>query len=1053
MQNFSKTNSKFYGDLDIHMTLSDVFETLGSKKRNGWLVIAHEEQEACFYFDGNSVGLIDIPDTEISFIPEKLYYSSKISSEIYQKIQKQKTSFHFLENYVDKKEIAKLLDTIAFDEICKFFRWKKGYFYFIEESSMEGSAKKYPVSSMFDARDLLMEATRRWDEWAEIEKKIPRYEEIFQHNIMPQKEQPKDEPLGNIWYIAKEHTLEEIIHFSYFSSFTAYKIFSSLFSNKQLRVMTEEELLEYAKKEKINGNFYKETVAYRILYRKTPSNINIYDLLIESYKKQNRLEELKAFYQEIFNFLFTKNVPEYRIKAAKYLKNWKDILSANSQEAFQKRLLLLEMVLSKEIDASVIGIEAVSEGLSLIEQCLREKQDCMALETLKKLIQYAPEDISLRERMVKIALENKDSDELIQQYEAIAKIYEKQNNLGKTEEFYRKLLALSPARIDILPKIKSLSARKMNSVEQKRKLIYIVAISVIAIFLYICYSSYQSNIKEEMEAYKKEVFLAIERGDLDRASSLLQYLEEEEREKIAEKINAKWEDAEQQINYILGQADRLQEQGDMKAALKTLTQALKPSMPERFRQKILLRQGNIQESLSSFEKALSKAQSLEQKKDLENALQCYLEIWKDFKFKKIRERNQIKVPVILYINLPEVNVAMDNEPSLLYQSGNVLYCSPGFQKMTLSMTGYHNAIVYNAFFSAPETWISQEKNVYFLPGATKEVSLSKDIFASFPLGGQSEGELCYADNKVFMACKDDYVYAFENLQSQPSLKWKKKIGTSVSLSSSPCYYEKILYIKGNDGYFYALDTAQEEIPVVGKLPIEWSAMTNSFATASLAYKTLLFGSNTKLFALPLFHKEIRAWEPKWSFSASYPIKAPPAIFQDKAIVGGMDGFLYCFHILSGSLLWKYRIGFPILSYAAISENVAYIGVYGTLYAFEINRGTVLWTKEIGGIVEGAVEIGNNMVFVATYNRTLYAFSTKGEPVWDFKANGVLKTKPSANEKSVFICCEQGWLYTLDIKTGRLIWKYYIGDEYLSSPMIIENKILIGGKRLYTFLNN
>ncbi len=1051
MQNF-RMNSKFYGDLDIHMSLSDIFETLGSKKRNGWLFIANETQEVCFYFNGNNLGLIAIPEVEISFIPEKLYYSGKISIEVYEKVKKYRNSLHFLEKYIEKQEIVKILDTIAFDEICKFFRWKKGYFYFVEEGNMEDSAKKYPSSNLFDARDLLMEAARRWDEWGEIEKKMPHHEEIFQHNIIPQKTQPKDEPLGNIWHIAQGHTLEEIIHFSYFSSFTAYKILCSLLSSKQLRTMTEEELLQQAKEKEAKGDYSQSIICYRILYKRNQGNTALYEFLAEAYRKENRIPELLAFYNEIVSYLFSKNLPEYKAQAAMHLKKWTENLPAQSEQSLKNRLLLLDMTLRKEIDSSFLLVSPIAEGLELIKIARENKQEELALDILKKLILYSPDNISLRENFIKILQEKKDNDGIVEQYESIARIYEKQNKLDKTEEFYKKILQAMPSRIDLLPKIRSVSVRKMNRIAQKKKLLY-AAICILCIFLIIIlYNNYQKNVKIQLDSHKEEIEIAIQRGDLDKASNLLLSLEKKEKEEIERKIKAKYEEAEQQINLILENAERIQEQGDLRSALQILSLSLQSTKIEKFRQKILLKKENFEEIINHFDQSLQKARSLETQGELENALQVYLEIWRNFHFKKIKERNLIKLPIKLYLTPYEVNISIDNGKPFLYKSGTILHCSPGFQKMHFSISGYHNAVMYNAFFSLPDSLTGQEKNAYFIQSVTKEIALSKNILWSFTPGSPIEGELCYGEEMLFFASKDSYIYAFENLRTQTSLKWKKKIASLVSLSSTPCYYEKILYIKGSDGYFYGLSAEREET-VLGQFPMEKPVMSNSSAIVSDTYDSVLFASNTKLFALPLLKKYTKDWQPKWSFSFSNPIKASPSIAQDKVLIGSTDGFLYCLKMDSGTLLWKYRIGFPIISSATIKENIAYIGVYGTLYAFDIMNGAIVWQKEIGGIIEGSVAIEEDILFVGTHERNLHAFSIKGQNLWEFKATGILKTTPCTTQTSILFCCEQGWLYVLEIKTGRMIWKYCIADEHLSSPMIIGNKIFIGGKKLYSFLDN
>lgn len=70
--------------------------------------------------------------------------------------------------------------------------------------------------------------------------------------------------------------------------------------------------------------------------------------------------------------------------------------------------------------------------------------------------------------------------------------------------------------------------------------------------------------------------------------------------------------------------------------------------------------------------------------------------------------------------------------------------------------------------------------------------------------------------------------------------------------------------------------------------------------------------------------------------------------------------------------------------------------------------------------------------------------------WQFQAPAAVYTKVTANEQFCYFGDDRGVVYCLDLKKGKLKWKYQTALRIISQPMLVGNLVLIGScdKNLY-----
>ena len=253
MPNITKKTSIFQGDISSSLTVAEIFQTLASKEREGWLLLTRESAEISMYFRGKFVGLVSHPTHKLQLLPHKLFYSGKISEEEYQIASKKKNNELII--YLKKiilPDTEKALNTICHDSLCQFMSWKEGYFKFIQKRPEEIATY---IGELFSIDGILMESAKRVDEWNEINKELPSWKELLVCN--PPEMQEDDSKFAsdtfldvelekNILNLVQKTSIEEVLKNCIYSEFVTCKTLASLYRQKRIRSMSSEELVGYA---------------------------------------------------------------------------------------------------------------------------------------------------------------------------------------------------------------------------------------------------------------------------------------------------------------------------------------------------------------------------------------------------------------------------------------------------------------------------------------------------------------------------------------------------------------------------------------------------------------------------------------------------------------------------------------------------------------------------------------------------------------------------------------------------------------------------------------
>ncbi|GGV54753.1 hypothetical protein GCM10010245_86660 [Streptomyces spectabilis] len=208
----------------------------------------------------------------------------------------------------------------------------------------------------------------------------------------------------------------------------------------------------------------------------------------------------------------------------------------------------------------------------------------------------------------------------------------------------------------------------------------------------------------------------------------------------------------------------------------------------------------------------------------------------------------------------------------------------------------------------------------------------------------------------------------EAFDSDGNLQWS--FATRGPVRSSPAIAAGTVYIGSDDNGVYALDAR------TGKL--KWSASTggNVTATPAVAKGMLYVGSHdASMYAMDTKNGRI-VWTHRTRrgpIRASAALGTLPSTGQSAVYVGADDGYFYAFDARRGQTLWSRDFKSPIMSSAAVTTHVLYVGAGSSVVGLAPGDGRLLWSKQLSGLVNASPSLARDQLVVGSSGHFLHAF--------------------------------------------------------------------------------
>lgn len=187
---------------------------------------------------------------------------------------------------------------------------------------------------------------------------------------------------------------------------------------------------------------------------------------------------------------------------------------------------------------------------------------------------------------------------------------------------------------------------------------------------------------------------------------------------------------------------------------------------------------------------------------------------------------------------------------------------------------------------------------------------------------------------------------------------------------------------------------------------------------------------------------------RWQFhvaDAAEGIHGTPSLDEKYVYVGAYNGRLYRLTKEGGRLDWVIQLGAALGASPVLWKDSLFVGVEtvgpngGYLMRLQRDTGQVLWVSEqIGEQTHSspAIDERTQLVYLGANNGRFLAFDIQtGRRIWEYKTEAPIKSTPAILGDRVHFTGWDGFMYALDTRDGKLIWRTSLGAKSQSSPTL------------------
>lgn len=194
-----------------------------------------------------------------------------------------------------------------------------------------------------------------------------------------------------------------------------------------------------------------------------------------------------------------------------------------------------------------------------------------------------------------------------------------------------------------------------------------------------------------------------------------------------------------------------------------------------------------------------------------------------------------------------------------------------------------------------------------------------------------------------------------------------------------------------------------------------------------------------------------ACKPKPDTDTPFPQAVSPSVFM-----ASQNQFVYALDPITGIKKWECFINANVESSPVLYGGTLFVGNSSSIL-FKIDPNTGARTQSKIGFPAGitTTPIGKENFLVLTTGTDVKCIDIKPDTVeWTYTAGGVISSSPTMKDTQLVFGCDDGFVYALDHRDGKLIWKSpSFSTRFKSSPTIDINAVYIGADNFNMYALN
>ena len=279
------------------------------------------------------------------------------------------------------------------------------------------------------------------------------------------------------------------------------------------------------------------------------------------------------------------------------------------------------------------------------------------------------------------------------------------------------------------------------------------------------------------------------------------------------------------------------------------------------------------------------------------------------------------------------------------------------------------------------------------------IATGKEIGA-IGLGDAIEGSPVIDRSVAFVATSNSQksLTAFDLVNGRA--RWKKSYG---DIEVTPCLAGERIYFGNTAGTFFCVERATGDQRWKFELPDNrtYKGIRSSPAADS---GIVVFGADDgRVYA---FNGETGS--ALWTFDTGSPVLASPLIVAGTVFVGNRGGTLFALSLPTGRAAWQARTGAPIYANAVPAGHVIIVGnLAGEALGFREGDGALLWHTGLGGPVNAGGAVAGGIVYIGTMKKQIYGLNAEdGSILWQAETGGRIRTSPAAAFGRLFVATDE-----------------------------------------------
>jgi outer membrane protein assembly factor BamB len=181
---------------------------------------------------------------------------------------------------------------------------------------------------------------------------------------------------------------------------------------------------------------------------------------------------------------------------------------------------------------------------------------------------------------------------------------------------------------------------------------------------------------------------------------------------------------------------------------------------------------------------------------------------------------------------------------------------------------------------------------------------------------------------------------------------------------------------------------------------------------------------------------------------SHHLSSEPAA-NEKFVVVVNGSVLFVLDRTTGHILWQRSLGGTPGAGPGVTKTHAFVPmVTGLIEGYDLEKGVkqIRWVyKSAGRVLIPPMTTGQTVSW-ATEKGYFYVADPAGKGVrYRLETRGAIQARPGYWTPNLYACSTDGSLYAVNETSGKIIWRYSVGDAIYTSPVAIEGKVFVASE--------